>query len=196
MSDQPKRGFGVELVLLTLIAAILVGGWFMQGEPEQPERVSYASMSPAKPTRLVVPSLDIRAPVVPIEVTADGTLPPPEDGDVVGWWQRSAKPGARHGQTVVTGHTLSRGDGALDDLGRVKRGAYVDLVTPKGRMRYRVADVRVLSYDDVARRAADLFAQDRQRGRLVLITCTDFDGEVYRSNVIVTARPLGRPAAG
>lgn len=186
-----------DLTVLVLAAAMLVGWAVVSDRGEQTEAgaepVSYSAMPPSEPTRLVVPSLGVRAPLVPIEVTPEGVLPPPEDANTVGWWRRSAKPGARSGQTVVTGHTLSQGKGALDRLPEVKKGAFVDLVTERGRMRYRVKRVVVLSYDEVARRAADLFAQDRQRGRLVLLTCTDFDGRVYRSNVIVFGTPMGRP---
>jgi hypothetical protein len=28
---------------------------------------------------------------------------------------------------------------------------------------------------------------------LVLVSCTDWDGQAFRSNVVVVARPLGRP---
>lgn len=202
MAQQPGRVDAALRFLSALVLVVGLGliGWgFLPGDGDGDARAAssgYVSMRPAKPVRLAVPSLGIRAPIVPIEVTPDGTLPPPEDGAVVGWWQRSAKPGATKGQTVVTGHTLSAGDGALDPLLDVKPGATIDLRTKRGAMRYRVQRVRVWSYAEVAERAAHLFAQDRQRGRLVLVTCTDFDGSVYRSNVVVFARPLGRPARG
>ena len=41
----------------------------------------------------------------------------------------------------------------------------------------------------VARQAERLFSQEVP-GRLVLITCEDWDGTAYRSNVVVTAHPV------
>ena len=41
----------------------------------------------------------------------------------------------------------------------------------------------------LAKRAAQLFDQS-VRGRLVLVTCEDWNGEVYLSNVVVVAQPM------
>jgi hypothetical protein len=51
-----------------------------------------------------------------------------------------------------------------------------------------VQDVEVYRKGTLARRAADLFSQEVD-GRLVLLTCEDWDGAAYRSNVVVVARP-------
>ena len=47
--------------------------------------------------------------------------------------------------------------------------------------------------DELARHARELFGQDHGRGRLVLVTCTDWDGAAYRGNIVVFAKPLGAP---
>jgi LPXTG-site transpeptidase (sortase) family protein len=134
--------------------------------------------------------------VLPIEVNPDGVLHPPDDVDKVGWWQRSAKPGARRGQTVLTGHTVSSGGGVMDELGELARGDRVRVVSPEGTVVYRTTRVRDYSTEEVAAQARRLFGQDRRHGRLVLVTCTDWDGEVYRSNTIAFAAPVGaRPAS-
>ena len=52
----------------------------------------------------------------------------------------------------------------------------------------RRAHVRVYDKGSVARDAKRLFSQDVP-GRLVLVTCEDWDGERYLSNVVVTAAP-------
>jgi hypothetical protein len=46
-----------------------------------------------------------------------------------------------------------------------------------------------LSKDQVAQRAEELFDQSVP-GRLVIVTCTDWDGEVWRSNIITIADPV------
>jgi LPXTG-site transpeptidase (sortase) family protein len=147
--------------------------------------------APAAPVRLVVPALRIKAPVLPIEVDDRQVLDPPRNPRDVGWWQRSARPGARHGQTVLTGHTVHTGGGVMDDLGTLRRGRLVKVVTRKGTMTYRTTRVVTWTKEELAERAVDIFAQDRGRNRLVLITCEEWNGSSYESNIVVFARPLG-----
>ncbi len=147
-----------------------------------------ARWEPGAPRQVVVPSLDIRVPVVPIGVTND-TLIPPSDPQQLGWWADGAKPGAKQGSALVTGHTVSTGGGALDDLEELNPGDRVSVHTDRGRVVYAVDKVRIYSKGAVAEHAERLFSQEAP-GRLVLITCEDWNGEIYLSNVVVTARPL------
>ena len=140
-----------------------------------------------RPREVVVPALGVRAPVDAIAVV-DGTLTPPADPRRVGWWAEGARPGARHGTAVVTGHTVHDGGGAFDRLDELSPGDDVVVGSGERRVRYEVASVRVLSRDALARRNRAVFRQDGA-GRLVLITCEDWDGTAYRSNVVVVARP-------
>ena len=153
--------------------------------------------APAPPTRLVVESLDIDAPVVDIDLGADAVLEPPEDPDLVGYWTGSAKVGAGRGRTVITGHTVQRGDGALDQLPRIKRGATVSLADRSGLHRYRVTDNLYVTYRDVAKRAEEIFGQTTRTpggAPLVLVTCTEFNGRFYEGNSIVVAEPVAPTA--
>ncbi|WP_139977589.1 class F sortase [Nocardioides litoris] len=151
-----------------------------------------APPAPAAPTRLVIRSLGIEAPVIGVRLRSDAVLEPPPDPDVVGWWDGSAQPGATTGRVVITGHTVSNGDGALDRLPELDSGRIV-LVTETGRHRYRVTDNLVASYEQVAERARDIFGQTEESpdgARLILVTCTDFNGRFYESNQIVVAEPV------
>lgn len=140
------------------------------------------------PRLVLVPSLGIAVPVVPIKTTGN-TLVPPADPQQLGWWADGAKPGATRGSALVTGHTVSTGGGALDDLETVERGDTVTVRTDRGRVVYAVDRVRIFSKGAVADHAERLFSQGVP-GRLVLITCEDWNGEAYLSNVVVTATPL------
>ena len=60
----------------------------------------------------------------------------------------------------------------------------------RAQVSYAVASVRVLSKARLARQSSGIFGRSGA-GRLVLITCEDWDGTAYRSNVVVTARPVG-----
>jgi hypothetical protein len=56
-------------------------------------------------------------------------------------------------------------------------------------MDYAVDEVEIRNKGFVAEQAERLFSQEVP-GRLVLITCEDWDGTRYRSNVMVTAQPV------
>lgn len=140
------------------------------------------------PRRVAVASLGIDAPVV--SITTQGTsLDPPDDPQVLGWWSGGAHAGAARGSALVTGHTVNVGGGAMDDLEQVREGAEIRVKTPRATIRYVVGSVQVLDKDDLARQAQRLFNQE-VAGRLVLVTCEDWDGTGYRSNVVVTAVPV------
>jgi LPXTG-site transpeptidase (sortase) family protein len=177
--------------LLALAIVLAVVGVFRD---EQPAKVhaqpAPVSVEPAAPVRLIVPTIDLRARVVPIEVDPDGVLFPPDDVDRVGWWHRSAEPGSSNGQTLLTGHTVTSGDGVMDELGKLRAGDPVRVKTSEGTIRYETTRTAVYSRAELANHAERLFGQDRKGNRLVLITCTDWDGDVYRSNVVVFAEPL------
>ncbi|MFB9312425.1 class F sortase [Nocardioides plantarum] len=198
------------LVAVVIVAAVVLGGRESDPSTQGPGSGSAAEQSstptptptapptsratPAPPTRLIVRSLAIDAPVVDIDLGTDAVLEPPSDPDLVGYWTGSAKVGATRGRTVITGHTVQRGDGALDRLPRIKRGATVTLADRTGTHRYRVTDNLYVTYKDVAKRAQEIFGQTTKAPEgapLVLVTCTEFNGRFYEGNSIVVAEPVG-----
>jgi LPXTG-site transpeptidase (sortase) family protein len=94
---------------------------------------------------------------------------------------------------VLTGHTVHTGGGVMDDLGKLHQGQLVKVITRKGTMVYRTTKVVTWSKAELAKRSVDLFNQKRQDERLVLITCSQWTGSSYKSNVVVFAKPLGVP---
>lgn len=195
---QPSRPSRIDAALSALTSVLLVlsvgaVGWGVLGPGGSDDTPAAAPELPASaPVRLRVPSLRISAPVVPIQLGADAVLDPPEDADQVGWWDDSARPGSHRGRVVITGHTLHRGDGALDDIIDLRRGE-VELTTSTGTRRYEVTDRYVVDYATVAKRAEAIFGQTERSpdgARLILVTCTDYNGRYYESNVIVVAKPL------
>ena len=143
---------------------------------------------PGRPTGITIPELNVNAPVVAIKAV-DAALTPPSDPTTVGWWSGGAQPGAKRGSAVITGHTVHTGGGAFDELGKLVPGAVVQLTTVRGPLRYRVATVTTYRKATLAKRAAQVFDQG-VRGRLVLVTCEDWNGSVYLSNVVVVALPM------
>jgi len=181
----------VLAAMVAVIAVLVVVALRFQGDGE-PKAAAAPEPAPTqqfKPTphHLVVESLGIDAPVVTISMSEDRALDPPADPQRVGWWDGSAKPGAATGQTIVTGHTVHTGGGQLDHLGDLERGAEVML----GKHRYRATEVVTYTKAEVAQNNVELFGQDRPRNRLVLITCDDWTGSEYLTNVFVFAKPIG-----
>ena len=197
MNDRAgDRIAGLSTRLLVLFLAMVVVGFAIPsrstaGDP-QTGTAQYAPLgAPSNPTLLIVPDIKLRAPIVPIEITPDGVLTPPSDVHQVGWWKRSAKPGATTGQTLITGHTVHTGGGVMNELGDLRPGALVQIRTPRGTVDYRTTKVFVYTKAELAEHANDLFRQNRQHGRLVLVTCTGWTGHGYTSNIIVFADQLG-----
>jgi LPXTG-site transpeptidase (sortase) family protein len=190
-SFRETRLGGFVLGLIALCGVMVGAGVLL---PAGSTDTGYHQMaSPAKPIRLVIPALKLRARVLPIEVNNQRVLDPPSNPRDVGWWRGSARPGATHGQTVLTGHTVHTGGGVMDHLGRLHKGQVVKVVTPKGTMVYRTTRVVTWSKAELAKRSVELFGQKRSAQRLVLITCSGWTGSEYTSNVVVFADPLGVP---
>ena len=190
-SDSKSGTGSLAVAILVIFAAVAVYAFLMPSKAASSPRGYHALSSPATPVRLVVPSLKIRAPILPIEVNDQQILDPPRNPRDIGWWQRSARPGAAKGQTVLTGHTVHTGGGVMDQLGKLHKGKVVKVVTPKGTMQYRTTRVVTWTKDELAKRAVALFAQKRPNPRLVLITCSGWTGSYYTSNIVVFAKPLG-----
>jgi LPXTG-site transpeptidase (sortase) family protein len=152
--------------------------------PPRPTR----SMAAGRPVRVVLPTLGVRAPVVPISAPRR-VLTPPGDPQVLGWWRDGAVPGAASGGSLITGHTVHTGGGALDDLEKLRRGDPVRVRTAKGVVRYAVTATTVYRKARLAEDAERVFRQTGP-GRLVLITCEDWNGSTYLSNVVVLAEPV------
>ena len=139
---------------------------------------------------LRIPRIGVHAPVVPIKSNEDRVLEPPRDPNIAGWWSDGAAPGAPRGSAVVVGHAVRNdGGGVFDDIGDLGRGDAIKVQGSDSTLNYRVKSVDVLSKDELARNAEEIFAQSGA-GRLVVISCEDWDGTAWRSNVVTIAAPV------
>lgn len=198
LRDAELSRVGITAVLVMLLGALVLaildgpesqslpsarGGF---GTSEVPAGSSGALTSGGVDA-LIAPTIGLNAPMVDIALEATGVLTPPADFSEVGYWDSSARPGSRSGQTVVTGHTVHTGGGVMNRLASIADGDPLQIRFEGDLVDYRVRKVVTLSKAEVAAKAESLFGQDRRSGRLVLVTCTDWDGEDYQSNVIVFA---------
>ena len=142
------------------------------------------------PYRLRIPRIGVDALVMPIKSNEEGILEPPRNISVAGWWSDGAAPGEPQGSAVLVGHAVTnKVGGVFDDLGYLSRGDAIELEGSHATLTYRVQSNDVLSKDDFARNAEQIFDQTRA-GRLVIITCGDFEGTVWRSNIVIIAAPV------
>lgn len=144
------------------------------------------------PVHIVVPALDVSAGVVPVAASG-GELVPPSDPQLLGWWAAGAQPGALTGTAVLSGHTVSTGGGALDLLHELRPADRLTVRTTEGRIHYEVVRVAVYTKTALARASRQVFSQDVP-GRLVLVTCSGYNGVEYLSNTVVVAGPTDGPA--
>lgn len=141
------------------------------------------------PFTLRIPRIGVSARVIPIQTGADRVLNPPRDPSIAGWWSQGAAPGQQQGSAVIVGHTVrNHGGGVFDDVGLLGSGDAIEVDGAGSAVAYSVQSTAVLSKDEFARDAEQIFAQAGP-GRLVIITCDDFDGKVWRSNIITIATP-------
>jgi len=192
------RVAGLSTRLLVLFLAMVIAGFVIPSpgislaDPKLGTDSLYEALAiPSKPERLLVPEIGLDAPIIPIEIEPDGVLSPPNDVDVVGWWKRSARPGSASGQTLVTGHTVHTGGGVMNELGDIRPGALIQIETPRGTVDYEATKVFVYTKAQLAKHAQQLFSQERDHIRLVLVTCTGWTGHDYTSNIVVFADQLG-----
>jgi LPXTG-site transpeptidase (sortase) family protein len=141
------------------------------------------------PVRISVPRLGVSARVVGIRASG-GQLIPPSNPRLVGWWSDGARPGAAKGSAIITGHTVHTGGGAFDHLAQLRAGDSVKVATAKGTISYAVVAVTTYRKRALAKQAAQIFDQSVP-GRLVLVTCEDWNGTTYLSNAVVIAEPIG-----
>lgn len=158
---------------------------------ERSTSVRPAAGTPASPTRLRIPALDIDAPVAGVGVDEQGDLAVIDDVETVGWYEHGPAPGG-DGSAVLAAHvdTAEQGPGVFFDLTELAAGD--EIVVDDGDGVTRRFVVRRLDRHDRDELPTDaLFAREGP-ARLTLITCGGpFDPaqRSYRDNVVVTAVP-------
>jgi sortase (surface protein transpeptidase) len=187
------RRIGLYLVAPGAMAVVFLVGVAVTPGPGLLPRGISSSLSPfphaiGKPVDLEIPSLRAKASVIPIGLSGDVLVPPP-DVRVVGWWLGSAQPGSPTGQSLLTGHAYHAGYSPLNNLRKIRRGATIVIRSKDSTASYLVQDVFVWSKKKIAKHSRDLFDPDFHDSRLVLVTSAGYDGRKWNANVIVFAYP-------
>lgn len=158
------------------------------GAPTDAPAVAGPMAASGSPVQLIVPRLQVNAPVVPISGNS-GELLPPSDPLMIGWWREGPKPGDAQGTALLTGHTVHYGGGAFDHLGSLTVGDRFRIRTAKGVITYVVQGVRKYTTGALARDAKALFRLTGAPG-VLLITCANWNGHIYLDNTVVTGAPV------
>lgn len=206
MRQPSLRSFIGEIFVVVLVVAVAVLGYAAYDYYTKIDKAEKSKATPPATTSSIpaealaavpkkkgkvrgvsIPSLNVHADVVPLAME-EGTLTPPADASLMGWWKGGAKPGADEGSVLIVGHTLHNGGGVLDRLGEVNVGDEIIVRTKDEEFTYTVRSVRDLSKEQVAKRSGKLFDPEGE-ARLVVVTCDDWDGTSFQGNTVVVAVP-------
>ncbi len=124
----------------------------------------------AKPAQLVIPALNIDAPVEAVGVSSDGAMATPKKSADVGWYKYGTVPGDI-GSAVIDGHVDNTFafPGIFREIKKLQKGddVYIDTVLGE-RLHFIVEDIRTYPYKSVPTK--ELF-ELKDAARLNLITC-------------------------
>jgi LPXTG-site transpeptidase (sortase) family protein len=149
---------------------------------------------PALPTHIVIPSIGVDAPVVPISwhtAEVNGQEQPVwnvPDSYAVGWHETSASLGM-NGNTVLNGHNTTRGE-VFRDLYTMKAGDTVVVYSEDAAFTYTVAEVLILPEAGQpleVRLENARYILPTEDERLTLVTCHPYGS--LRNRLIVIAYP-------
>jgi Sortase domain len=168
--------------------AIRLPDWARSRDAAPPRE--FPVLDPSRPTRIVIPSIDVRAPVHEVGLADDGSIAVPDNRrrNEAGWYRAGPTPG-QFGPAIIVGHVDTRtGPAVFHDLVTLRPGATIE-VTRRDR---RVAVFKVNSVETFSksRLPADRVYEDFSRPALRLITCGGRwagGGLGYADNVIVFA---------
>ncbi|MGV2620457.1 UNVERIFIED_CONTAM: class F sortase [Halobacillus marinus] len=138
------------------------------------------------PSRLVIPSLGVDAPVRALGYTEEGGMAVPDNITDVGWFEPGTKPG-NQGNAVIAGHVDGKsGPGVFYDLKDLSSGEVIEVYDRTGQKKtFIVSQVAAYPYEDAPIR--DLFGPSNQAS-LNLITCTgpyDADASTYSKRLVI-----------
>ncbi|WP_327670274.1 MULTISPECIES: class F sortase [unclassified Streptomyces] len=189
--------------------ALAAGAWLLasgaEGQPPpQPsaaqarvdrdrEAPAAAPLAPSPPDRVRIPSIEVDAPLMGLDLTRSGSLdvPPAGNKNLAGWYEAGTEPGET-GTAVVAGHVdNARGPSVFYALGSLKRGRTIEVERRDGSAAVFTVDA-VEVYDAKHFPDAKVYGAAR-RPELRVITCGGpYSRKTgYQGNVVVFAHLTG-----
>ena len=103
--------------------------------PLGPDPVSVAAaLAPSTPTQIEIPAIGVRAPIMQVGRSSDGTVqvPPLDNHNLAAWYDGSVVPG-QDGSSVILGHVDTyQGPSVFYDIKNLRRGDAIDVVRADG----------------------------------------------------------------
>jgi sortase A len=125
----------------------------------------------AAPKRLIIPALEIDAPLEEVGINQSGETAVPKDAAIPGWYKGGVKPGEQ-GNAVIAGHRDAWGGtpGVFFSLKKLKIGELITVEDGNGTIhRFKVIDIREYKTDLAP--VQEIFGKS-DKPRLQLITCS------------------------
>jgi hypothetical protein len=129
------------------------------------------ALGPSEPVRIMIPSLDVDAPVHPVGLGDDGAIaaPPLERANETGWYEDGPSPG-QYGAAVIVGHVDDRdGPAVFYGIKDLPVGSRIEITRQDGQVAvFEVTGVRTYPKE---RLPPDEVYGDFGEPALRLITC-------------------------
>jgi LPXTG-site transpeptidase (sortase) family protein len=144
----------------------------------------------SKPTRLLIPKIDVDAPFTDLSVDAAGKLQPPpaDDTNMVGWYAKGVSPG-EPGAAIIAGHVDTTTSAAVfADLRELEKGDRFTVNRADGhKATFLVDSADTYPKDDFPDKRVYADTRDAE---VRLITCAgdyDHSAKDYTENLVVFA---------
>jgi LPXTG-site transpeptidase (sortase) family protein len=141
-------------------------------------------------SRLVVPKLNVNAPIVSMGIKADGTMESPRGPEEIAWYTFSSKPG-QIGNVVMSGHLdyIDYGAAVFWRLRELRPGDEIQVVLDDGTVvKYAVESLTV--YDEATAPVPQIVGRTPNEA-ITLITCA---GSFDAANLLYNKRLVVRGA--
>ena len=103
--------------------------------PRGPDPLTVATaLAPSTPTQIEIPAIGVRAPIMSVGRSSDGTVqvPPLDNHNLAAWYDGSVLPG-QDGSSVILGHVDTyQGPSVFYDIKNLRRGDTIDVVRADG----------------------------------------------------------------
>ncbi len=160
--------------------------------PSTPARPVITDLSTEMPTRIVIPAINLDAPIEPVGWSSvNGASMWDIPNHFAAGWLRTSAPLGRSGNTVLDGHHNIAGE-VFRRLVDLKAGDLIEVYSGTQRVVYGVTALHILPDRDqplAVRLKNAEWIQPTSDERLTLVTCWPYTNNTHR--LIVVAMPIG-----
>jgi hypothetical protein len=156
----------------------------------KPTGPAATAMARSVPTRIMIPSIGVSAPIMTVGLAADGTIgtPPLADSNLAAWYSGGPSPGEM-GPAIIVGHVDGpHGESVFYQLGKLKPGETVQMSLADHKT--AMFSIYSVEYYPKGKFPGDRVYGDYTRPGLRIITCGGafLGGSTgYADNIVVYA---------